>query len=104
MTETQAEYHIVPRTTYYMVFAALLVLLAATIGAAYLDLGELNIVLAMAIAVVKAILIVLYFMHVIYSDRLTWVFAGAALLWFVILIALTMSDYLTRGVLGIDGK
>lgn len=96
--------HIVPKRTYYAVFVALLVLLGATVAVAFVDLGEFNIVVAMLIAGTKAILIVLFFMHVLYGDRLTWIFSGAALLWFGILIALTLSDYLTRDILGIAGK
>jgi cytochrome c oxidase subunit IV len=86
------------------IFAALLVLLLATVGAAYLDLGSMNTVVALAIAMCKAVLIMLYFMHLRFSNRLVWIFAGAAFLWLGILIAISMSDYLTRGLLGIDGK
>jgi cytochrome c oxidase subunit 4 len=59
---------------------------------------------ALAIAGSKAVLIMLYFMHLRYSNRLTSVFAVAGFLWLAILIALCLSDYLTRGLLGIDGK
>ncbi len=82
---------------YYAVFAALVALTLATTGAAYLDLGVLNTVVAITIAVCKASLVVLFFMHVRYSTRLTWVFIGAGVLWLAILIALTLSDALTRG-------
>ena len=67
---------------------------------AFFDLGFLNVLAAMSIAVTKTVLIVLYFMHVRYSSRLTWVFAGAGLLWLVILIAFTLSDFMTRGWFG----
>ena len=58
----------------------------------------------MVIALAKAIMIVLIFMHVRYSERLVWVFSGAAFLWLLILIALTLNDYFTRGWLNIPGK
>jgi cytochrome c oxidase subunit 4 len=96
--------HILPVKTYVAVYVALLVLLAATVGAAYLDLGWFNFTLTMIIAVAKAVMIMLIFMHVRYSDRLTWVFSSAAFLWLGILIALTLNDYFTRDWLNIPGK
>lgn len=89
--------HVVPRTTYYTVFAALLALLVLTVAAAGVDLGPAGPVVALSIAVAKATLIVLYFMHVRYAVPLMRVFACAGFLWLLILFALTMSDYLTRG-------
>lgn len=88
----------------YSVFAALLALLAATIGIAYIDLGSWNLPVALLIASVKAALIVLVFMHVRHSHRVTWVFSSAGLLWLVILLSLTMVDFRSRGWLGIEGK
>jgi cytochrome c oxidase subunit 4 len=73
-----------------------LLLLALTIGMAFINLGELNLVVAVTIAVVKAVLVVLYFMHVRYSSRVTWIVASAAVFWLAILFALTMSDFLSR--------
>jgi cytochrome c oxidase subunit 4 len=96
--------HVLAPRTYVTVFGALLFLLLVTVAAAALDLGPMNFVVAMAIAAVKATLIVLVFMHVRYGSRLTWVFAGAAFLWLGILLALSLSDYLTRGILNIPGK
>jgi cytochrome c oxidase subunit 4 len=96
--------HILPVRTYVTVYVALLVLLAATVGAAYIDLGRFNFTLTMIIAVAKAAMIMLIFMHVRYSDRLTWVFSSAAFLWLGILIALTLNDYFTRDWLNIPGK
>lgn len=87
---------IVPKTTYYRVALALLVLFILTVAAAYIDMGPFNIFVALAIAIVKAVLVVLYFMHVRYNSPLTWLFASAGFMWLVILFALTMSDYLTR--------
>jgi cytochrome c oxidase subunit 4 len=88
---------IVAPTTYYLVFASLMVLTLVTVGIAYLDLGPLNNILALTIAVVKALLVILYFMHVRYGSRLTWLFIGAGVFWLVLLIAFTLSDVLTRG-------
>jgi len=87
-----------------MVFAALLVLLLATVGAAYLDLGRGNLPVALTIAAVKAALIMMFFMHVRYSNRLTLVFSGAALLWLGILLTLTTTDFSSRDWLHIAGK
>jgi cytochrome c oxidase subunit 4 len=89
--------HIVPRKVYFSVFAVLMVLLAVTVGVAYIHLGELNVIAAMTIAVTKAVLVILYFMHVRYSSRLSWVWVGAGFFWLIIMFALTFSDYLTRG-------
>jgi cytochrome c oxidase subunit 4 len=83
--------------TYIVVWASLLVLTLTTTGVAFIDLGgQWNTFTAVAIAVVKTVLVVVYFMHLRYSSRLTWVFAGAGFFWLVILITLTMSDVLTR--------
>jgi len=82
--------------TYVYVWAALLILLGATWALARLDLAPFNAVIAMTIALLKMLLILLFFMHVRYSSRLTWVFAGAGFLWLAILIGLTLNDYLTR--------
>ena len=96
--------HILPKSTYYAVYAALMVLLVATVGFAYLDLGRLNFLVTMLIAVAKALMIGMIFMHVRYSDHLVWVFAFASFLWLGIMIALTLNDYFTRGWLNILGK
>lgn len=96
--------HVVPLRTNLMVFAALLVLLFATVGAAYLPLGHLHLAVALTIAVAKAVLIGLIFMHVYYSHRLTWIVSIASLLWLGILLALTLSDYLARAWLPLAGK
>ncbi len=89
--------HIVPPRVYFVVFGALLVLTLTTTAAAFFNLGVLNTVVAMSIAVGKALLVILYFMHVRYSARLTWVFIGAGVLWLAILLALTLGDVMTRG-------
>jgi len=96
--------HVLPKSTYYAVYAALMVLLVATVGFAFVDLGALNFLVTMIIAVAKALMIALIFMHVRYSERLVWVFAGASFLWLGIMIVFTLNDYFTRGWLNIPGK
>ncbi len=90
------EHHVIPIRTYLLIFAALFVLLILTVLVSLIDVGIFNIVVAMTIAVAKAVLIILYFMHVRYSSRLTWIFAGAGFVWLAILLGLTMSDYIGR--------
>jgi cytochrome c oxidase subunit 4 len=89
--------HIVSQKIYYVVFASLLLLTVITVQVAFIDLGPLNAVAALTIAVCKALLVALYFMHVRYSTRLTWVVVAGGLFWLGILIVLTLSDFLTRG-------
>jgi len=91
--------HIVSKKLYFVIFGALMVLTFLTVWVATIDLGALNTPVALAIAVTKAVLVVLYFMHVRYSSRLTWVVVAGGFLWLIIMIGLTMSDYLTRGFL-----
>ncbi len=88
--------HIVAPRTYVGVYVVLLFFTGLTAGVAYFDLGVFNPVAAMTIAIVKALLVVLIFMHARYSPKLIWVVGGAALFWMGILFVLTMSDYLTR--------
>jgi cytochrome c oxidase subunit 4 len=97
-------HHVVSVRTDLQVFVALLVLLFATVGAAYLPMGHFHLAVALTIAAAKAVLIGLFFMHLYYSHRLTWIVSVAALLWLAILLALTLSDYLARGWLDIAGK
>jgi cytochrome c oxidase subunit 4 len=83
---------------YIRVFIALLTLTTVTTGVAFIDLGGIgNVAAAMAIAVVKAVLVMLYFMHLRYSSHLTLLFAGAGIFWLGILMVLTVSDYVSRG-------
>ena len=89
--------HVVPLKTYYAIFGALLAGTGVTVWVAFLDLGPLNTVVAMTIAVIKALLVVLYFMHVKYSSRLTWLFAAAGFVWLVLMIGLTIADFDSRG-------
>jgi cytochrome c oxidase subunit 4 len=93
--------HIVSKNLYYGIFAALIVLTGITVWVSGLDLGPLNTPVALLIAVTKATLVVLYFMHVRYSTRLTWVVVLSGVFWLGILFVLTMSDYLSRTWLGL---
>jgi cytochrome c oxidase subunit 4 len=77
-------------------FIALMILLGITIGVAYIDLGRLNLPIAMTVSIAKTLLIILFFMHVWHGTRLTWIFAGAGFFWLLILLALAMSDYVSR--------
>ena len=88
--------HIVPKRTYYLIYAILLFCTYLTWQVAYFDLGAMNTVAALAIAAFKATIVVLFFMHVLYSPRLTWAVVIGSLFWLGILLALTFSDYLTR--------
>jgi cytochrome c oxidase subunit 4 len=89
--------HIVPKRVYYTIFVILMVCTLLTVWVAFLDLGVLNTVAALVIAVFKTTLVVLFFMHVKYSTRLTWAVVVGSVFWLGILLALTMGDYLTRG-------
>ncbi|MGA7920254.1 MAG: cytochrome C oxidase subunit IV family protein [Candidatus Acidiferrales bacterium] len=91
--------HIVPVRIYVAVFIGLLCLTALTTGVAFVDLGraELNTVVALVIAVVKMLLVVLFFMHVKYSPGLTKIVVVTGFFFLAILISLTLADELTRG-------
>jgi cytochrome c oxidase subunit IV len=89
--------HIVPPRVYLIIFATLMALTLMTTAIAYVDLGSLNPVIALTIAIIKGTLVVLYFMHVRYGSRLTWAAAAAGFFWLHILFAVTLADYLTRG-------
>lgn len=88
----------VSRKSYFLVWAALMVLLFLTWGMAQIDLGPFNIVVALCIAILKMSLVVLIFMHVRQSPPLTWIFVAAGFIWLLIMIDLTLSDYLSRGI------
>jgi cytochrome c oxidase subunit 4 len=88
--------HILPKKIYYTIFGVLMLCTYLTVQIAFLDLGPLNTIAALAIAVFKATLVVLFFMHVKYSPRLTWAVVIGSLFWLAILFALTLGDYLTR--------
>ncbi len=91
--------HITSVRVYVLVFLALMVGTAITVGVAFLHLGPFNDVVALTIAVTKATLVVLFFMHVKHSSRMTKITVVAGFLWLAILFGLTLSDYFTRGFL-----
>ena len=88
--------HILPKRLYYTIFAILLFCTYLTVQIAFLDLGAMNTVAALAIATFKATIVILFFMHVKYSTRLTWAVVLGSVFWLGILLTLTLSDYLTR--------
>jgi cytochrome c oxidase subunit 4 len=89
--------HIASTRSYYLVFAALIAGTVLTYLAALVDFGFFNNVVMLAIALVKASLVILIFMGVRWSSRLTWVVAASGFVWLLILFGITMSDYLSRG-------
>lgn len=92
-----APHHQAPLGAYFAVFFALMILTIVTVWVSRIDLGHgLNTLVAMAIAVVKAAVVILWFMHVIHSPRLTWIVVICSFLWLGVLFVLTFSDYLTR--------
>jgi cytochrome c oxidase subunit 4 len=93
---TEHAEHIVPPTTYVVIIVILLCLTAATVGAAYINLGKYNIVVALGIATLKASLVVLFFMHAKYSPQRTKLVIIAGIFWLAILLFMTMSDYASR--------
>jgi cytochrome c oxidase subunit IV len=95
-THQDSEVHIVRPPVYLAIFGALMVLTALTTGMSFIDLGVFNAVIALAIACVKASLVVLFFMHIHYSSRLLKLTVAAGLFTFMLLISLTMTDYISR--------
>ena len=88
--------HISPKSTYYTIFGILMLCTGLTVWIAFIDLGPLNTIAALTIAVFKATLVILFFMHVKYSTRLTWAVVLGSFFWLGIMLVITMSDYLTR--------
>ena len=88
--------HVTPKRTYFAIWAALLALSYATVAVSRIDLGRLNTIAALTIAVCKALLVVLFFMHVRYSTRLTKLVVVGGFMWLALLIGLTMADEATR--------
>jgi cytochrome c oxidase subunit 4 len=101
-TEVVETHHIIEPYVYYRVFGLLIILFLATVAVAFFDLSHMlnwppaNIVIALIIAVAKATVIVLYFMHIKFSSRLTQVFALSALVWLSLLFIFSFADYFTR--------
>jgi cytochrome c oxidase subunit 4 len=95
--ENIATDHIVSPRIYVVVFTILIVMTATTTAVSFADLGPWNTVVALGIAVFKATLVVLFFMHVKYSRPLTRIVIGGGLFWLAIMLALTFSDFASRG-------
>lgn len=96
--------HVVSVWTYALILVILLALTLITVRVAFLDLGVLNDIAALTIAVVKMVLVILFFMHLRHSSRLTWLVVASGFVWLGLLIALTLNDYMSRGWLGVPGK
>mgnify|MGYP003412698260 CR=1 FL=1 len=88
--------------TYFIIYALLMLGLIVTVAIAYVPLGRMNLAVAMAIAFAKAALVVMFFMHVLCSPRLTWIAVFAGLVWLAILLALVGADYATRGWIPVE--
>jgi len=91
-----APHHAAPLGMYFAVFAALMVLTVVTVWVSRIDLGAFNTAVAMAIAVLKATVVILWFMHVIHSPRMTWIVVISSFLWLAVMFVFFFSDYLTR--------
>ena len=94
---------LVPRQLYYRVFVALLGLTLLTVGVAFLNLGPLNAIIALTIAAPKALFVLLFIMHLRYSSGLIWIVWGAGIFWLMLLLTITLSDYLTRNWVPVAG-
>ena len=90
------EHHIVGPKTYLLILGALMVLTATTTGAAFIDMGVFNPIIALAIAVLKAVLVILFFMHIRYSTKVMMLTVGAGFFTFLVLVTMTLSDYISR--------
>ena|ERR1700761_8211389 len=95
-TPTEHEHHVVGPKVYGAILLALLVLTATTTGAAYLDMGVFNPIVALGIACLKAVLVILFFMHIRYSSKLMMLTVGSGFFTFIVLITMTLSDYISR--------
>jgi len=103
---THSSHHITSRKTYFLVFLALMILTVLTWAVAQVDLGWANDIVALGIAFTKTMLVLLFFMHVRHSTRMTILTAAAGFFWLAIMLFYTLSDYFTRGseILPIPGK
>lgn len=101
---TEHTQHIDSIQTYGAIWIILLILTGLTTAVAYIDLGAFSVVVALCIAVIKMLLVALFFMHVRYSTRLTKLVVTGAVLWLAILITFTLADVWTRGLIGTPGR
>ena len=104
MSDQNGSTHVDSVGTYVKVLVALLVATGVTTAVSRVDLGPFSTVVALAIACGKMLLVALFFMHIRYSTKLTKLVVTGGLPWLAILLLLTMTDYLSRGVLGVPGK
>jgi cytochrome c oxidase subunit 4 len=93
---TESVGHIVPAKLYVTIWAILMAMTITTVLLARADIGPFNVVVALVIATIKATLVVLFFMHLRYSPKLTMATVVAAMFFLFLLLGLTMTDYLTR--------
>jgi cytochrome c oxidase subunit 4 len=100
----KAEEHIVPKRVYFAVFFMLIVMTWVTTWISTVDLGRWNIFVALAIAIFKASLVALFFMHVWYGTRLTKMLVMASIFWLSLMLFITMADLWTRGWMGVPGR
>jgi cytochrome c oxidase subunit 4 len=103
MSNTHAHV-ITPVSTYVTIFILLLIATGLTYLVATQDFGALNTPIAMGVAVIKASLVVIYFMGVRYNTPLTKVVVVAGFFWLLIMFGITMGDYVSRGWLGVPGR
>jgi cytochrome c oxidase subunit IV len=95
-TPTEHEHHIVGPKTYLTILLALLVLTAITTSAAFINMGVFSPIVALGIACLKAVLVILFFMHIRYSSKVMMLTVGAGFFTFLVLITMTLSDYISR--------
>ncbi len=91
-----AEHHIVTPMNYLFVYIALIIGTILTVVAADIDLGVFNPIIALGIACTKACIVILFFMHVKYQSRLVKLTVGAGFFTFIVLITMTLTDYMSR--------
>ena len=104
MASAHSEHHIVPKRVYFFIFATLIALTWVTALVSRIDLGRWNIFVALAIAILKASLVILFFMHVKYSTRLTKFIVVCGFFWLSLLLFITMADLWTRSWMGVPGR
>ena len=100
----QSEHHIVPKRVYFAVFFTLIVMTWVTAYVSTVDMGRLNIFVALSIAIFKASLVILFFMHVKYGTKLTKMIVLAGLYWLLLLLFIAMADLWTRNWMGVPGR
>ena len=96
MSTTEHEHHVVGPKTYLLILLALLVLTATTTGAAFINMGVFSPIVALGIACLKAVLVILFFMHIRYSSKVMMLTVGAGFFTFMVLVGMTLADYFTR--------